>query len=138
MAQEGRPESRGMTRNPGPAARPAARPAATGAYAAPGVPRLAKPARRPRHASRRYASAAKVLPPELLAAVQLHFTGTLYVPQTPMHSDERERLVLALRLKGVPVREVAAMAGITPRRVQQILRAAGVKPPRKGSAEKDA
>ncbi|MDX2177667.1 MAG: helix-turn-helix domain-containing protein [Candidatus Sumerlaeia bacterium] len=70
--------------------------------------------------------------------MQLHFTGTLYVPQTPMHSDERERLVLALRLKGVPVREVAAMAGITPRRVQQILRAAGVKPPRKGLAEKDA
>jgi DNA-binding NarL/FixJ family response regulator len=116
-----------MTRNPRPAA---ARPAATASCAAPAVPRPAKPARRHRHASRSYASAAKVLPPELLAAVQLHFTGTLYVPQTAMHSDERERLVLALRLKGMPVREVAAMAGITPRRVQQILRVAGVKAPR--------
>lgn len=73
---------------------------------------------------RRYANAADVLPRELFRAVQKIFVGTLYVGSEGVFHKEREQLVLALKAKKVPVREIAAMAGITTRRVHQIVRAA--------------
>ena len=73
---------------------------------------------------RSYANAAEVLPPDLFREVQKHFVGTLYVGSEGMFLRERERLVLALKAKGIAVREIARMAGITTRRVHQIVRAA--------------
>ena len=72
----------------------------------------------------RYANAADVLPSELLREVQRHFVGTLYVGSEDVFQEEREKLVLALKAKHVSVREIASMAGITKRRVQQIVRSA--------------
>lgn len=72
---------------------------------------------------RTYANAREVLPPDLLAAVQQHFSGgTLYIPPREAgYYADRRKLVLALRLQGVPTAEIANMACVTPRRVRQIL-----------------
>jgi hypothetical protein len=70
-----------------------------------------------------YVNARDVFPPELLAAVQQHFSGGfIYVP--PPESEyfaERRKLVLALHFQGVPTAEIARMASVTPRRARQIL-----------------
>ena len=71
--------------------------------------------------SRRYANANEVLPPELYRQVQEHFTGLLWVSPDTQFYAERRRLVLALRDQGVSTTEIAKLAGITPRRVRQIL-----------------
>lgn len=71
----------------------------------------------------KYASAGDVLPPDLLSAVQEHFSGgTLYVPPpTARYYAERRKLVLSLRLRGVSTAEIANLAHVSPRRVRQIL-----------------
>jgi hypothetical protein len=77
-----------------------------------------------------YVSARDVLPRELLAVVQEHYSGGfIYIPP-PANSyyTERRKLVLALRLQGVPTDEIAGMASVTPRRVRQILAQARAKP----------
>ena len=55
--------------------------------------------------------------------MQQHFSGgILYIP--PLEAGyyaDRRKLVLALRVKGVGTGEIACMAGVTPRRVRQIL-----------------
>jgi DNA-directed RNA polymerase specialized sigma24 family protein len=84
-----------------------------------------------RQGGRRYANAADVLPRDLFREVQRHFVGTLYVGSEGLFHSEREQLVLALKEKKVPVREIAAMAGITTRRVHQIVRAAKERAGRK-------
>lgn len=76
-----------------------------------------------------YISARDVLPQELLAVVQQHFSGGfIYIPP-PANSyyTERRKLVLALHLQGVPTGEIAAMACVSPRRVRQILAQAKTK-----------
>ena len=75
-----------------------------------------------RHAlTRPYANARDVLPPDLLEAVREHFTGLLWVPSDSGFYEERRRLVLALKEQGISTNEVACLAGITPRRVRQIV-----------------
>ena len=72
----------------------------------------------------KYAHAAAVLPPELLAEIQSHFTGLLWIPTPKMFYEERRRLVQALHDEGVEVEEIARLSGVTPRRVYQILQKA--------------
>lgn len=73
--------------------------------------------------TRTYANARQVLPPDLLAAVQRHFSGgMLYVPPLPQaYYAERRKLVLDLHTRGVRTAEIARMACVSPRRVLQIL-----------------
>lgn len=77
----------------------------------------------PQRKAWKYISAGDVLPPELLAAVQEHFSGgTLYVPPpTARYYAERRKLVLSLHLRGVPTAEIANLAHVSPRRARQIL-----------------
>ena len=70
---------------------------------------------------RRYANAADVLPRELFRAVQKHFVGTLYVGSESVFHKERERIVRQLHAQGVSSSEIANAAGVSMRRVQQIL-----------------
>ena len=71
--------------------------------------------------SRPYANAKDVLSPELLRTLQQHFTGLLWVPADTHFHAVRRKLVLALRDQGVSTIEIAKLAGVTPRRVRQIL-----------------
>ena len=83
-----------------------------------------------RSVSRPYANARDVLSPELLRTLQQHFTGLLWVPADTHFYETRRKLVLALRDQGVHTREIAQLAGVTPRRVRQILaRARGASEP---------
>ena len=68
-----------------------------------------------------YANASEVLPPDLLKAVQSHYTGLLWVPSPNKYFEDRRKLVLTLRQQNVPVREIAQLAGVSVRRVNQIL-----------------
>ena len=74
--------------------------------------------------NRSYANGRHVLPTDLLAAVQEHFSGLLWSPSKYSFFDERRDLVLSLKAKGVPTSEVARLAKITTRRVRQIVRQA--------------
>ena len=82
---------------------------------------------------KRYASAISVLPAALYREVQKHHRGVLYVGRSQMEKKEREDLIIKLRLEEWSMREIARVAGVGPRRVQQILaaaRARGVALPR--------
>jgi hypothetical protein len=70
-----------------------------------------------------YQNARSVLPPELLAEIQKHCSGLLWIPPTGQFFRDRRRLVQALKEQGVPTREIARLAGISHRRVNQILAA---------------
>jgi len=70
---------------------------------------------------RPYANARDVLPSEVLDTVRRHFTGLLWVPSDVGFYEERRKLVLALKVQGVPTREIARLSGVTPRRVRQIV-----------------
>ena len=74
-----------------------------------------------RRLNRQYANAKDVLPPDLLRTVQQHFAGLLWVPADTHLYAVRRKLVLALRDQGIHTREIAQLAGVTPRRVRQIL-----------------
>jgi predicted transcriptional regulator len=69
-----------------------------------------------------YANAEKVLPPELLKEIQRHYCGVLWVPSPNKYFEDRRKLVVALRQKKVTSREIAQLAGLSVRRVNQILR----------------
>ncbi len=77
----------------------------------------------------RYANAQDVLPPELFSEVQQHVTGLLWVPSHTQFYETRRKLVLALTDQGVSTREIAKLAGVTPRRVRQILAEDRASPP---------
>ena len=81
------------------------------------------PERRTDNPMKRYANAEKVLPRDLFEKVQKHHTGILWVPARSRFYKERRQLVIALRLQGIESREIAVLAGVTPRRVNQILAA---------------
>ena len=71
-----------------------------------------------------YANARTVLPDDVLEAVQQHYTGLLWIPRSerdPRFYRERRRLVLQLKRSGVSTVEIARLAGVTPRRVRQIV-----------------
>lgn len=72
---------------------------------------------------KRYANAEKILPRELLKQVQEYHTGILWIPTPSRFYKERRQLVIALHSQGIPSKEIADLAGITVRRVNQILAA---------------
>ncbi len=72
---------------------------------------------------KRYANAEKILPKELLDEVQKFHTGILWIPSPSRFYKERRQLVIALREQGVNTKEIAQLAGVTTRRVNQILAA---------------
>ena len=69
----------------------------------------------------KYAHAKDVLPPGLLKAVQKHFTGLLWIPGGEAFYQERSELIATLKLQGLLTHEIARLAGLSPRRVRQIL-----------------
>ncbi len=72
---------------------------------------------------KRYANAEKILPKELLKKVQKYHTGVLWIPTPSRFYQERRQLVIALHGQGINTREIAQLAGVTIRRVNQILSA---------------
>lgn len=68
-----------------------------------------------------YINARDVLPPDLLAEVQKHYVGLMKVPSPDTFFDDRLKAILSLRDQGVPSREIARLAGLSHRRVNQIL-----------------
>ena len=73
--------------------------------------------------SRRYANARDVLPSELIALVQRHYDGLLWIPPPPPEEIvERNEQIQRMHLDGVPVTEIAQQVGLSERRVWQILR----------------
>jgi hypothetical protein len=70
---------------------------------------------------KRYANAKKILPPELLKEIQKYHTGVLWIPTPSRFYQDRRRLVIALHDQGVNTKEIANLAGVTIRRVNQIL-----------------
>jgi hypothetical protein len=73
------------------------------------------------HKMKRYANAEKILPQKLLKQVQKYHTGVLWIPTPSRFYQERRRLVIALHGQGINTKEIAHLAGITIRRVNQIL-----------------
>ncbi len=72
---------------------------------------------------KKYANAEEILPAELLKQVQQYHTGILWVPTPSRFYKERHQLVIALHMQGIPSKEIADLAGVTIRRVNQILSA---------------
>ena len=68
-------------------------------------------------------NATDVLPADLVAEVQKHYGGLLWVPKAKTFHKTRRRLVEDLLRRDVPTAEVAEMAKLTVRRVQQIRKA---------------
>ncbi|QBG46046.1 helix-turn-helix domain-containing protein [Verrucomicrobia bacterium S94] len=68
-----------------------------------------------------YANAEDVLPLELLQEIQKHHSGMLWIPAAESFYRQRRKLVIALKDEGISTEEIANLAGITPRRVNQIL-----------------
>lgn len=69
-----------------------------------------------------YANAKDVLPEELFQQVREHFpAGTLYVSDKQERDDSRKQLIVNLAKQGMSAREIAAMIGLTVRRVNQVL-----------------
>lgn len=70
---------------------------------------------------KKYTNAEKVLPRELLREIQKHCNGLLWIPAPGSFYKERRQLVIALKSQGIETDEIASLAGITRRRVNQIL-----------------
>ena len=70
---------------------------------------------------KKYANAENILPAELLKQVQKYHTGILWIPTPSRFYQERRQLVIALHMQSIPSKEIANLAGITVRRVNQIL-----------------
>lgn len=70
---------------------------------------------------KKYANAEHILPRELLKEVQKYHFGILWIPATGSFYKERRQLVIALKSQGIETDEIASLAGITRRRVNQIL-----------------
>jgi hypothetical protein len=70
--------------------------------------------------NKNYANARDVLPPELLEQVREHYTGNLYIPG----KDEvkpRTELIITLAKSGADTAEIARIAGVSTRRVNQVI-----------------
>jgi len=68
-----------------------------------------------------YLNGREVLPPDVLAEVQKHASGLIWIPSPKTFYHERRQLILTLREQGVPTREIARLAGISVRRVNQVV-----------------
>ena len=70
---------------------------------------------------KKYANAKDVLPKELIAEIQKHYHGMLWIPSPNVFFEERAKLVIELKSKGVQTKAIAHLAGVSTRRVRQIL-----------------
>lgn len=68
-----------------------------------------------------YLNGRDELPPALLAEVQKHCTGMVWIPKPNAFFDERRQLILSLRDQGVPTQEIAELSELSVRRVNQII-----------------
>jgi len=68
-----------------------------------------------------YQNARDVLPDDLLRELRRYHTGALYVPAGDS-KFEREALVVSMHERGVTRKEISQLAGISIRRVSQIIR----------------
>lgn len=71
--------------------------------------------------NRTYLNGREVLPPDVLAQVQKHASGLIWIPSPKTFFRERRQLILTLRGQGVPSKEIARLAGISVRRVNQVV-----------------
>jgi Mor family transcriptional regulator len=72
--------------------------------------------------SARYANARDVLPARLLARVQHHYNGLLWIPGPQQKGNaERDAQIHRMHLDGAPVSEIAQRVGLSERRVWQII-----------------
>lgn len=69
-----------------------------------------------------YANAIDVLPVELVREIQKHFHGILWIPSPDTFFFQRRELVCAMKAQGIAPNEIANLAGVSLRRVYQILR----------------
>ena len=77
-----------------------------------------------------YSNAADVLPPDLLRAVQKHWRGLLYVPPAPDSPQKEDtEFIRSMIRSGCPASDIAAVTGVTARRVYQIARTLGPENP---------
>ena len=67
-----------------------------------------------------YRNAADILPAGLLTEVQKHHVGMLWIPKSTGRQKRRAELVGRLLRRGVPISEIAELAHLSERRVQQI------------------
>ena len=67
-----------------------------------------------------YANGRDVLPSELLALVQRHYNGLLWIPP-PEGALTRHEQIRQMHACGIPNAEIAERAGLGERRVRQIL-----------------
>ena len=70
--------------------------------------------------NKNYANAKDVLPSELLEQVREHFTGTLYIPEKNDANRNRD-LIITLAKSGAGAAEIARIAGVSARRVNQVI-----------------
>ena len=71
----------------------------------------------------KYKNAAKIFPQLLLDEMRKHFPGgLLWVPRQEYDRAERAEIVARLVERGVPVKEVAALAQLSPRHVYRLVR----------------
>ena len=68
-----------------------------------------------------YAHGRVVLPAEVLALVQRHYNGLLWIPP-PASAPDRHDQIHDLRMSGMPIAEIAERVGLSKRRVRQILK----------------
>jgi len=68
-----------------------------------------------------YQNARDVLPAELLRELRRYHTGALYVPAGDS-TFEREALVVSMHERGATRKEISQLAGISVRRVSQIIK----------------
>jgi hypothetical protein len=68
-----------------------------------------------------YANAKNVLPEELLREVKKHHTGFLWIPKDESR-EKKKKLVIALRKEGMTSNEISRVAGLSARRVSQIIK----------------
>lgn len=71
-----------------------------------------------------YHNAKEILPPGLLAEVQRHYSGHLWVPVAEPHAIRMRQRVVQLHQAGMCTREIAELVQLSQRRVQQIVRQA--------------
>jgi len=71
----------------------------------------------------RYRNAGKGIPAHLLAELRKYHVGRLYLSKDGVYHVERRALIEKLLRQGVRTAEIAELAGLTQRRVQQIRKA---------------
>ena len=68
-----------------------------------------------------YKNAAEILPEELVHEIRKYFKGgMLWIPVTGTDHKERDEIIVSLKKNGVPTKEIAALAKLTPCHIRRI------------------